>query len=196
MLDECSRELLARYQAGEEAAADAIFNRYVHRLIGLTRSRLSRKLARRLDPEDIVQSAYRSFFRAARAGEFEVSEGRKLWSLLATITLHKLYRQVRKQRAAKVNVNQDQSVASLDGIPLEQVAGDPTPFEANEIAEILQDVMASLTPLQRQMLQMHLQSHSVHEIAKETRRAVRTVKRLLEKVERMLEQRLKGVEDT
>lgn len=49
------------YQAGQSEAATAIFDRYVARLIALARSRIGAKLGRRVDAEDIVQSAYRSF---------------------------------------------------------------------------------------------------------------------------------------
>ncbi len=62
-----SRELLVRYQRGDPTAAEAIFARYANRLLALARSRLSPKLARRVDADDVVQSTYRSFFvRRAR----------------------------------------------------------------------------------------------------------------------------------
>ncbi len=62
--DPLSAQLLIRWREGDQAAADALFRRYAERLIGLVRLRLSEKLARRVDPEDIVQSVYRSFFLA------------------------------------------------------------------------------------------------------------------------------------
>ena len=53
-----SIQLLARWKAGDEAAATEIFDRYVQRLAGLARSRLSEKLRRRVDAEDVVQEAF------------------------------------------------------------------------------------------------------------------------------------------
>ena len=85
MLDDESQAMLERYRAGDEAAAAEIYDRYVDRLIALARSRLSQRLVRRAGPEDIVQSAYRSFFSGVRKGQFEIAEGQKLWSLLAKI---------------------------------------------------------------------------------------------------------------
>ena len=60
--------LLERFRGGDELAAEALFARYFERLTALARSRLSPRLARRTDPEDIVLSVYRSFFVEAQRG--------------------------------------------------------------------------------------------------------------------------------
>jgi DNA-directed RNA polymerase specialized sigma24 family protein len=94
-----SAELLDRYERGDSAAADQLFARYADRLLALARSRLSAKLARRIDADDVVQSTYRSFFARARDGQFTADEPGDLWRLLATIALHKVRRQARRHRA-------------------------------------------------------------------------------------------------
>ena len=91
--------LLERFREGDELAAEALFSRYFDRLTSLARSRLSSRLKRRTDPEDIVLSVYRSFFVGARAGRFTLSRGGDLWRLLASITKHKLLRQLRHATA-------------------------------------------------------------------------------------------------
>jgi RNA polymerase sigma-70 factor (ECF subfamily) len=62
MADQPTDNLLERLQKGDQAAAAGLFRRYVDRLIALARSRLRGAMAGRVDPEDVVQSAYRSFF--------------------------------------------------------------------------------------------------------------------------------------
>src|SRR5580692_6879621 len=94
MSGEPSAELLANYRAGDERAAAALYERYIGRLTRLAASRLSAKLARRTDAEDVVQSTFRSFFLRVRDGRLALEEEHDLWRLLASITLHKLYRQV------------------------------------------------------------------------------------------------------
>jgi hypothetical protein len=42
--------LLERYRGGDDLAADELFARYFSRLIALAKSRLSPRLARRVDP--------------------------------------------------------------------------------------------------------------------------------------------------
>src|SRR4051794_25432309 len=60
--------LLERFRAGDDLAAAEIFDRYFQRLTALARIRLSARIARRTDPEDVVLSAFRSFFVDARGG--------------------------------------------------------------------------------------------------------------------------------
>ena len=67
-----SIRLFERYRADESLAAEELFQRYVARLTALVRTRMSPRLARRLDAEDVVQSAYRTFFTRAKEGDFEL----------------------------------------------------------------------------------------------------------------------------
>ena len=101
MVDQTSKDLLVRYRAGDSRAANEIFDRYLRRLIELARKRISSKVARRIDPEDIVQSAYRSFFVHARDGDFVLQRANDLWRLLAGITLNKLHGQVERHTAQR-----------------------------------------------------------------------------------------------
>src|SRR5262245_13855050 len=100
MDEEKSGDLLARWQSGDQQAAAKLFERYSDRLIELARSRLPAALARRIDAEDVVQSVYRSFFTAADDGHYALPQGGDLWRLLVTITLHKVYYQVKHNQAA------------------------------------------------------------------------------------------------
>ena len=74
-IEETSAEILKRYREGDQDASDELFSRYVGRLTLLARSRLSPALARRSDPEDVVLSAYRSFFIRARDGRLTLEHG-------------------------------------------------------------------------------------------------------------------------
>ncbi len=105
-----SRELFALYKSGDSKAAGEIYDHYVARLIGLVRKRLSSKLSRRVDPEDIVQSAYRSFFLRARDEQYVLDEAGDLWRLLVGITLNKLYGQVERHTAARRDVAREEQV--------------------------------------------------------------------------------------
>src|SRR5207245_6051067 len=101
MEDNQSAELMARWRGGDQQAADALFQRHAERLLALVRTRLSSQLARRFDPEDVVQSAYRSFFVGARDGRYVLTRSGDLWRLMVGITLNKLYRQVQHHQDRK-----------------------------------------------------------------------------------------------
>lgn len=188
-----SKLLLARCEQGDEHAAREIYDRYVARLIGLARSRLSRKVSRRVDPEDVVQSAFRSFFRKAEAGEFVLARTDDLWRLLAAITLHKTLKQVDRQFAQKRGLKNEESVGpegSTLGIAPQRLAREPAPDEALMLLEELQLVMSNLLPLHREMLQLQLQGQSIEEISRSTERTEHQVRRVIKKVKEELEQRL------
>src|SRR5438093_212509 len=83
-----------RWRAGDEQAAAQLYHRYVERLVAVAKRRLSAKLAARLDPEDIVQSVFRSFFGRAQEGRFVFQDSDDIWKLLVRITIHKTLKQV------------------------------------------------------------------------------------------------------
>src|SRR5262249_9069517 len=89
----------ARCPPGE--VARAIFARFTRRLIGLARQHLDGRVRRKIDPEDVVQSAYKSLF--LRYGEEALAaEGWDgLWGLLVVITLRKCSDRVRHHRAGR-----------------------------------------------------------------------------------------------
>jgi RNA polymerase sigma factor (sigma-70 family) len=187
-----STELLARFQEGDDLAAEEIFQRYIDRLTRLARGRLSPKLARRTDPEDIVMSAWRSFFLAARAGRFSLKRSGDLWRLLVSITMHKLYRQVRRHTAEMRAVGHE--LPSDQAHALMQVAQhEPTPDEAVALAEEMEHVMSGLDDFGRRVLELRLQGETHAEIAADTKRSERSVRRRLMEIRGWLTQRL-GVE--
>ena len=56
-------ELMTQLRGGDQVVATHVFHRFAGRLVALSRSRLNLDLRRKVDPEDIVQSVFKSFFR-------------------------------------------------------------------------------------------------------------------------------------
>ena len=195
MVDRALDKLLKQVRRGDELASAELVDRYADRLIALARTRLSTKLARRLDPEDIVQSACRSFFRNAQAGRYEVRDSDGLWRLLAAITVHKAQRQGKRHSAAKRALSNEES-SGRDGIMQvispEALARDPNPEEATTLLEETNAMMAGLSPLHRQIVELSLQGHEVAVTAAEAKCSERTVQRAMERARSLLEQRLYG----
>ena len=188
-MQETSADLLERFRQGDTQAADVLFARYVERLVEMVRWQISPSLQKRLDPEDAVHSAYRSFFVRARQGQFVLTRSGELWKLLVTITLNKLRRQIAHHRAKKRAVARDRpfAVASLGTV---DVASGPTPLEAIAAVDELESFMATLSPLQRHVLELRLQENHWDEIASATGRSERTVRRALEKIRQRWQQEL------
>src|SRR5262245_53889488 len=179
MSEPSSAELLARYRQQDASAAEALFQRYVERLNGLVRSRLSRKLAARVDAEDVVLSAFRSFFLRARGPEVTLQQSGDLWRLLVRITLRKVYRNVRRHHADCRDIEREQPQTGETDTMLEAVAlsREPTPTDAAALLDELRCVLAPLGPVQRRIVELRLQGHEVEEIATTVQRSARTVRR-------------------
>ena len=163
---------------GNQEAAAALFHRYAAQLVALARGRLSDKLARRIDPEDVVQSAYRSFFADTREGRYQVERGGDLWQLLVAITLHKLNDQVKRNLAqTRRGARAYPSAARRPWTPT-ALAAKPSPLEAIVLAEQIEQLLRRLEPLQTRMLEMRLQGHTLEEIAAAAGCSQRTVIRV------------------
>jgi len=190
--DDSAVQLVARWQQGDEQAAAELFRRFFERLISLVRSRISANLAQRFDPEDVVQSAYRSFFGGARDGRYVVQHGSDLWQLLLVITLHKLHHQVRWNRCAKRSINREHRLDvenSSEAVPADLLARGPSAVEAVSLVDEVECVMRGLDPLQRRVLELRLQGHTLEEIVAQTERSITTVRWTLKQIKQQLEQR-------
>jgi DNA-directed RNA polymerase specialized sigma24 family protein len=179
---EASAELLERYRGGHERAAEELFGRYAARLTALARGRLSRRLLVRTDPEDVVLSAWRSFFVGARDGRFALGRGGDLWRLLVSITLHKLCRQARRHTAARRAVAAEQPLTLTPEALLPPDGREPAPDEAAALADGLEAVLRRLDPLGRRVLELRLQGEPVEAIAADVGRSERTIRRTLAEV--------------
>ncbi|MGE0607292.1 MAG: RNA polymerase sigma factor [Pirellulales bacterium] len=198
MHDKESIDLVARYRGGDEQAADELFKRYVGRLTALARSRLSQKMSRRIDADDVVQSAYRSFFVHARQGSYSLDDSGDLWRLLVVITLNKLRSQVERHSAGKRAINAEQSFAqdnSLVRLRPEAVTREPSPDEALAVVEEVAKLMQGLNPLQCKMVELRLQGYQLEEIAEQVNRSERGVRRLLDKIKDRLNDQMAGPSD-
>lgn len=182
--------VIMRLKAGDQAAATELFDRFARRLIGLARSRLNPQIQRKVDPEDIVQSVFRSFFQRQEAGEFELINWESLWGLLTLITIRKCGHTIDFFRAARRSVGVEQSalLISDEYRPFwEAVAGDATASQAAALTETLQSVLQSLDERDREIFDLYLQNHEAGEISQRAGRSERTVRRVLERIRSDLE---------
>ena len=170
------RDLAAAWREGDSRAAAVLFDRYVVRLTSLARARLSQRLARRIDPEDIVLSAYRSFFVAAADGRVSCDEEADLWPLLALITLRKVARQGSRHQAGRRSVDRE---VPLDSVLIEAAAVDATAEQAVALEEELTGLMQALPEREREILARTLQGEDQAAIAVALGCSERTVRRAI-----------------
>jgi RNA polymerase sigma-70 factor (ECF subfamily) len=182
-------DMLARCRLGEEDANRVLFERVAHRLIGLARNHLRGQIRQKVDPEDVVQSVFKSFFGDLRDGEFELKTWDNLWSLLVVITLRKCGRRVKhflgpwhdvRREVAKAPTA-DESMASCVAL-----ASDPTPSEAIVLSEMVEKTLRPLKPRERTIFELHLQGCAIEDICAQVRRSEYTVRDVLKRIEKDL----------
>ena len=193
--DTSNRELLAAWQRGDEQAASVLVHRYMVRLTAFARSRLSRKLSRRLDPEDAVLSAWRSFFVATGNGRLTVPGDDDIWPLLVTMTLHKLARQATHHAAQRRDLNVERNL-DLQRDWQAAVARDPSPEEAAVLVDEIEFLMTALEPVDRDVLTRRLRGESQADIAKAIKSSERSVGRSLHRIRSAVSQRNSTLDQT
>lgn len=188
-----SQELLDRLRQGDESAAGELLDRYASRLIALAMSRIHGRLQRRIDPEDVVQSALGSFFRRVSEGAYEANDQHGLWPLLATITINRLRKRIEFHGADKRALDAEESIYAGDSaVSFVPAALAEEPAHEDEVAlmEELDVVFAKLTPLHREIVMRSLAGDSPLVVADEVNRTERTVRRVLERFRTMLRERI------
>lgn len=184
-------DLMGRLRSGEDDAARELFVRFARRLVGLARGHLDGRLIAKVDPEDVVQSAYKSFFVRHRQGDLEVGSWDGLWGLLTLITLRKCADRAAYYGAGKRDLSKEAAAAATDSAPGAwqlAVDRDPRPDEAAALAEAVEALFRSLDdPDERGVLELSLQGYTATEISQALGRAERSVRRLRERVRKRLE---------
>lgn len=179
--------LLRRYKSGDQAAATRLYLKYAHRLHGLAVAQTGQDLKTRIEPEDIVQSVFRTFFRRAKDGHYQVPDGEELWKLFLVIGLHKIRDAASYHRAEKRNV---QKTLSLSDNDQDFAATAPDKLAENTLQIVIDELLQSLNSSQKEIIMLRLEGMTVDDIAESTQRSRRTVERTLQKFRELLQQQL------
>ena len=174
-------QLMEQLHAGDQQAATAIYVRYAEKLLGVARRHTGEDLRTRFDPEDVVQSVFRTFFRRAAEGAYAVPAGDDLWKLFLVIALNKVRRLGEYHRANKRNVGQTSLLNDFQ-LSREQPAEDSLRILQLTIDEIL----ASSPEHVRQMVKLRIDGCEVAEIAERVGRSKRSVERVLQNFREVL----------
>ena len=171
------RTLIRQLQQGQDDAALQIYMRYAERLIRLARRQTPQDMASRFDPEDIVQSVFRTFFRRASSGQYALPEGDELWKLLLVIALNKVRSQGAYHRAKKRDVRRTSSLPQDH----HDFVGEQDEQAARWILEsLIEDVIKRQPETNRDIIRLRIEGHEVQSIAEQTQRSKRTIERVLQ----------------
>ena len=187
-------------KAGNDNAAQDIWERYCDKLMRLAKRRLDSSKKREADEEDVVVDAFDSFCRATKERRWpKLTDRHDLWKILITITIRKANAQLKRERAQKrgegavrgesVFLGQGDEVGETG---LANVLGsEPSPELAASVTETYKTLMESLQEDSLKSIAQHkCEGYSNEEIANQLNYTTRTIRRKLEQIRDIWEQTL------
>jgi RNA polymerase sigma-70 factor, ECF subfamily len=183
--DVSDRTLLRRFQQGQTDASTELYIRYAQRLMAVAASQTSSDLAQRVDPEDIVQSVFRTFFRRATLGQYTVPEGEELWKLLLVIALNKIRATGAFHRAEKRDVKRTSGGESYELAIQSESGHDETALSL--LRMVVEELLQDLPEAHRKIIELRIEGHEVNEIATAVQRSKRSVERELQEFRQRLQ---------
>ena len=180
-------DLMARVRSGDDAAETLVFRRFVHRLIALAARQFDSWMHKQADVENIVLSAYKSFFLRNQREEYDLAGWDALWSLLVIITLHKCTKRRKHLRAARRDLAREvpwpEQNERAPWLP-DRV---PTPVEAAILTDTVETLFQTMTPDDRPIVEQILMGYTAQEVAVQLGCSERTVRRVRQRAQRRLE---------
>lgn len=170
--------------------ASEIESRFGERLLRLAKKKLDRRLAARIDEQDVLQSVLRSFFERHAQGQFALESWDDVWGLLVVMTRRKCVKQAQVHFAGCRDVRRDAGIGYETQPQLEwepSLFPGPTPAELVLLAEASERLFKELSDREKDVLVLALAGRNIEQIGAELGRTQRTVRRLLGRVRERLE---------
>jgi DNA-directed RNA polymerase specialized sigma24 family protein len=179
---------LGQLKGGDADAVQPLWEAYFHRLVDLAELRLNGVPKRVADEEDVALSAFYSFCRGARQGNFpQLADRHNLWPLLVAITAHKCVDLIRRQTRHKRGGVDGFAEVNFDVL----ISTEPSPEFVAQLNDQLDHLLASLDhsgdPDLRQIALGRMAGDDVPTIADRLGCARRTVERKLVLIARQWE---------
>jgi RNA polymerase sigma-70 factor (ECF subfamily) len=142
------------------SSANELDGRYRSILCRLVEKEINQRYKRREEPEDIVQSAFRTFYRRNAQGEFHIDSSADLWRLLETIARRKLLKHIEYHDAEKRNPGAEEYLETV-----EFFTKAPTAEEVVIAADLMEMALAGLDETYVKVFHMRLNNCTEEEIA-------------------------------
>ncbi len=170
-----------------ESIAEQCDDEYRSKLCRLVSREMNERFRRREDPEDVVQSAFRTFYRRNALGEFHFDSTADLWPLLATITRRKILKHAEKMTAGRRGLDREECRAGE-----ELCDASPSPEEVAIAADLVERTLDGLDESYAAVFHGRLQNCTETEIAEQlgcTRALVRVkIQRIRDRLARFADE--------
>ncbi|QDT08487.1 RNA polymerase sigma factor [Planctomycetes bacterium K23_9] len=168
---------------GDPETVQQFWEQYGGPLRRVAERQIADRLRTRVDADDIVQSACRTFFRRIGEGQFEIEDTESLWRLLLTITLNKARMQARFHTRDRRSIGREQAIPQSGAM---QPKSSHSFLADVDFADFLEHVFTHLDQEQRQILTMTLDGKTQLEISETIGCSERTVRRMRTRIQDQL----------
>jgi len=179
------RDVLHRWRAGDETAADEIYQRYAKRLLRVAERLIDRRLLVRFDADDVVQSVFRTFFGRLARGEYSFDHSGAVWQLLVRITINKVRKNAERHRAGKRNPAYEIRLSE------EVISRDPTPEAEAILADELERLLDEFAPAEHEIVHLCVVGAPLRNIVDAVGCSQWTVRRVRKRLRSYLQKRLR-----
>lgn len=193
MSDDEWERVIHGLRMGDRDVISDFYQRHGNALRAVADKQIAPEMRRRVAASDVVQSAFRSFFRRAEEGRFQFEDSEKLWSLMCAITLTKVREQIRFHRREKRDLYRESTPGKPTheegGDGFELLSGEGLPAEVVvEFTDQFEKLMEALDEEERQVLSLKMDDLTNEEIADTIGSSERTVRRIVKRLKNSLQQ--------
>lgn len=162
------------------AGLEDFVNRCTERLLKKVRKQLPDRLRQRLDPEDIVQSVYRSFSQRLKEGNYAFDDSEHVRRLLTMMTYHEIRSAIRYHENEARDVRREGKGAE-ERLPL--LDDLPGPEEVVAFQDLIEHRLKDWPEKHRAMVTLFLHGESIDGIAGRLACSASAVRRVLDSLQ-------------
>lgn len=188
-------DLIRALRDNEPWAAMRVYQQYAGDLRRIADGKIEPFLKRRMDADDVLQSAFRTFFRRVQNGQLQVDDSMQLWNLLCAITLTKVREQARFHLRAKRGVDRLPPTIELGSDdshppPAEPAISSRIVYQQIDFADQMEQLMEALDDEESAIITLKLSEFTNRQIAGKLSMSERTVRRILGRLRARFEREL------
>ncbi len=176
-------ELMARVRTGSQEAMAELCRRYGGHLRRVVRRKLSQRLRGQFDSMDFMQDVWASFV-AVPLEQYTFDTPEELVLFLSRVASNKVVDAHRRRVGSRNRAKQEQPLPDSQPLPTSR---EPTPSQVFVADERWERLLAGLTPVQRQVVDLLRDGHTHDEISDRLGLHIKVIQRLVRKLAERLE---------
>jgi RNA polymerase sigma factor (sigma-70 family) len=186
-------ERMARARAGDQGAVRALLERFEDDVRMVVRVKLPRALRSKFDSMDFVQSVWQDVFTREVLDPDRFENARHLLGYLAGVARNKvLEEQRRRTRTRKYDLGREEPLYVRRGdrdVPRDVAGTGPTPSQDVQARDRLAQILAGLSPRERQVVDLRRKGLTYADIAERMNMHEGAVRRIIDAIRQAQESR-------